>query len=142
MAFGGGFSVLAWVKPSSTVLVGVEDPDSRQRLQKQLLNDFAVLVGTRWSMDVTVMHIDGQLYAYGNNTRITVGKSTLSNAIGDLCDHVEFLRSSSHSTADELVNYKQCKDRWKVPETVTDSTTGWEAQGQAETSTMIKRRRT
>lgn len=92
-------------------------------------------------MDMTLPQINGTWYAFGTNSRITVSQSTIRNAIGDLANHVDFLRGTSHSTAEDLANYKICKEKWRVPEQVTDSYSGWEANAQVGTSHTTKRPR-
>lgn len=115
--------------------------EAKIRIIKQLLSDFNTLLGMRWNMDMTLSQINGIWYAYGNNTRITVSNATIRNAIGDLYDHVDFLRGNSHSSAEELANFKTCKEKWRVPEQVTDSSFGWEPNQQAVTSHGSKRPR-
>lgn len=141
MAFSqSGFAVLIWVNPDSPLLKDVS-AETRERLAKQLLADAACLCGVRWNIDFNIMQLHGESYAYGCCTRFTVGDRTLRNALGDLTLHVDFLRASASATAEELVHYRQCREKWKVPEQVSDSTTGWDEPGQGATSTGAKRKR-
>lgn len=87
------------------------------------------------------MTIRGCQYAFGINNRITVADRTIRTAIGDLAQHVEFLRGTAQASAEDLANYKECKKKWKVPDQVTDSGSGWEPQEQAGTSSGTKRKR-
>lgn len=136
-----GFAVLAWVKDECELLNQCTTEDARIRVIKQLLTDFNILIGMRWNMEMTLPCINGNWYAYGNNTRITVSNSTIRNAIGDLTQHLDFLRGTSHSTAEDLANFKICKEKWRVPEQVTDTSSGWELNARAETFHTAKRQR-
>lgn len=92
-------------------------------------------------MEVTIKEINGIKYAYGTNPRITVSERTIKNAIGNLANHVEFIRSIASTSAEDLAAYEQCRRKWKVPESVSESSYGWEALGQARTSPESKRKR-
>lgn len=85
--------------------------------------------------------IDGTRYAFGTNTRITASERTIRNAIGDLAEHVDFIRSTASVSAEDLANFRICKLKWKVPETVTDSTYGAGGSEPAETYRQAKRTR-
>ena len=144
----GGFAILAWVREDSPLLTeiafGNQDHtrNARHEIKMDLLRDFATLLGIRWNMDITIKQIDGDIYAYGCNQRFTVSNSTLRNAIGDLADHVDFLRSSPDNDADNLIRYKLCKAKWNVPDIVTETTSsGWERQEPQGTSNQNKRKR-
>lgn len=142
MAFlNNGFSVLAWVRPDSSLIADVSD-DTAKRIKEQLLNDFNILLSVRWNMEMQKLNIDGHDYAYGTNTRITVSNRTISNAIGELHNHVEFLRGQAKSTAYDLANYRQCQLKWKVPDVVSDTTYGSEGSELPATSMFLKRKRT
>lgn len=108
---------------------------------RQLLLDFGILIGCRWSLDCSISSINGTSYSYAVCTRFTVSERTLRNALGDLTEHIEILRGTCHNTADDLVNYKLCKEKWRVPDAVTDTSYGWEQQGQEQTSRATKRNR-
>lgn len=136
-----GFSVLAWVKPECDLLKDVQDERAREQIEMQLLNDFRVLLSVRWNMEVTVQDIKGTRYAYGSNPRITVSERTLKAAIGDLADHIIFIRSIASVDAEALAEYSSCRKKWKVPESVTDSYSGWDYKEPAETSQGAKRKR-
>lgn len=147
MANVPGFSVLAWVEDDSplisTICSGNQDHTIQRRLEvkQELLRDFSALVGIRWGFEISIHVVDGDVYAYGVQPRFTVGNSTLRNAIGDLNEHVHFLRSSANSSLEDLVRYQRCKRKWGVEEPVTDASSGWEASPREETSTGIKRKR-
>lgn len=142
MAFGSnGFTVLAWVNPDSPMIDGL-GRDACLEMKKALLEDFKVLIGTRWTMDVVLIHKDYEVFAFGHNPRITVGEGTIRNALGELQEHVHFSKGTASNSADDLIAFKQCKDKWKVPEVVTTSTTGWPESQQASTSFSLKRKRT
>lgn len=142
-AFGTGFSVLAWVKeeahgdnPPLT-----EQMLARERFERELLADFCTLLNFRWTMDVQVITIDGTLYAFGVNPRITASERTIRAAIGELSNLVDILRGSVSATAEDLARYRACKKKWKVPDIASDTGSGWERPGHQETSTPIKRPR-
>lgn len=136
-----GFTVLAWVKPDSPLLWDEHDESKIQEIIDTLLGDFNCLLGIRWNMDMHLVTVNGTRYAFGINTRITASEKTITNAIGNLTDHVMFLRGTANNTAEDLARYKTCKEKWKVPEEVSSSSYGWEAPGHPETSTSIKRKR-
>lgn len=136
-----GFTVLAWVKTDSTMLWDLTDEVEINKTIETLLGDFNCLLGVRWNMDMHLVTIDGVRYAYGINTRITASEKTIANAVGELTNHVGFLRGTANNSAEELARYKTCKEKWKVPEEVSSSTFGWEPQGHQETSRDIKRKR-
>ncbi|UOH27037.1 nonstructural protein 3 [Galliform chaphamaparvovirus 7] len=142
-----GFSVLAWVKDDSSMLQQIVCPNqeqaiqARQNVEQQLLRDFQTLLSVRWQMDVTLLTIHDHVYAYGINKRFNVSAKTIERAIGELIEHVEFLRSTPEFNAEDLVRYKECRAKWSVPEQVSDTSFGPEASVQAETSQSSKRKR-
>lgn len=139
MAFTG-FSVLAWVKDDSTLLTGVSE-EAGERIRRQLLRDFCCLLNCRWNMEVTIRQHDGVMYAFGINTRITASEKTINNAIGLLSNHVGFIRSTSNTEFEHLAEFKVCKEKWKVPDQVSEPSYGWDRTEQAETATQNKRKR-
>ncbi|UNS41164.1 hypothetical protein [Psittaciform chaphamaparvovirus 3] len=141
MSFQNGFSVLAWVREDSPLILTEFDEDARARLRRQLLLDFCTLLGIRWNLDMNMLTINGAHYAYGCCGRFTVSDRTIRNAIGDLTEHVDFTRGSPQHTADQLADFKACKEKWRVPEQVTESASGWDPQEPATTSTGSKRKR-
>lgn len=138
-----GFTVLIWVKNDAIGLWDqpAGDPDSVDHIIEEYLKDAACLIGIRWNMDVHLLTIEGQRYAFGINTRITVSEKTISNALGDLGNNVGFLRGTANNTAEDLARYKKCKEKWKVPDEVSTSSYGWEPQGHPETSKAAKQKR-
>lgn len=136
-----GFSVLAWVKPDCDLYSELADDSAKTRVEQQLLRDFCTLLSVRWNMELTIQEIKGYKYAYGSNPRITVSDRTLKAAIGELEKHVLFIRSVASVDAETLADYSQCRKRWKVPESVTDSSYGWDSREPAETSQPAKRKR-
>lgn len=135
-----GFSVLAWVRDDCQMLEGVSEAVADNVIQ-QLLRDFICLLSVRWNMEMQILTIEGNKYAFGVNTRITVSERTLRNAIGDLADHVDFIRSTSSIAAEDLAHYRLCRAKWKVPEQVTDSTYGSGGSEPQETFLHHKRKR-
>ncbi|UOH27065.1 nonstructural protein 3 [Galliform chaphamaparvovirus 13] len=117
---------------------------ARQReldLKRDLLRDASVLLSVRWNMEVIVSVYNDDVYAYGVNTRFNVGQRTIENALGDLTEHVDFLRSAAGHSLEDLVAFVQCKAKWRVPEQVTESSSGWEARDVPETSGPGNKRR-
>lgn len=139
-AFGNGFSVLAWVTEECIITQNLESL-ARERMERELLTDFCTLLNFRWTMDVSILTIDGTLYAYGTNPRITVSERTVRTAIGDLSNHLGILRGTLSATAEDLARYRACKKKWKVPDVTSDTGSGWERPEQAGTSTPTKRPR-
>lgn len=141
MSFSG-FSVLAWVKEDAPLLRNLEDPENIGSFKRQLLLDFNTLIGMRWQMEMQLVTIQGVQYAFGCCNRFSVGDRTIRNAIGTLASHVDFIRGTHHASPEDLANYKICKAKWKVPDTVTaDMSSGWDQQEPAGTSPTIKRPR-
>lgn len=138
-----GFTVLIWVKPEAVALWDhpAGDPDATENVIEEYLKDAACLLGIRWNMDIHLTTIEGNRYAFGINTRITVSEKTISNALGDLSHHVGFLRGTANNTAEDLARYKKCKEKWKVPEEVSTSSYGWEPAVHPETSKGPKQKR-
>lgn len=139
-AFGTGFSVLAWVKDECKLTENL-DGVARERVERDLLSDFCTLLNFRWTMDVSLVTLDGQLYAFGVNPRITVSERTVRAAIGELSNHIDILRGSVSATADDLARYRACKRKWKVPDVTSDTGSGWERPEPAGTSMLNKRPR-
>lgn len=141
MSFGQqGFSFVAWVKPDSTVIEGLSTCTATE-LIKSLLSDVQTLIGVRWNIDVIVFENDQTWYAYGNTNRFNISTETLKRALGSLTAHVEIYKGSVHHTADQLINYKRCLDKWDVPEILRDTTTGYAEKVLEETSSGRKRPR-
>ncbi|UOH27049.1 nonstructural protein 3 [Galliform chaphamaparvovirus 10] len=142
-----GFSILAWVDDDSPLLTEITHPNQQHTLERRtqvkqdLLHDFAALIGVRWSFDIT-LHVEaGEVYAFGVQPRFTVGTQTINNALGALGEHVKFIRSSPGTNLNDLIRYQQCKKKWGVPESVTESFSGWDQNPREETSTGTKRKR-
>lgn len=121
--------------------MNLKDPSAADDMQKTLLADVCSLIGVRWGMDVQITTCNGKLYAYGIHQRITVGNSTLRNALGLLASHIDFIRGTPHDTAQALADYRECKEKWQVSDPTSESTTGWDERGSEETSHTSKRRR-
>lgn len=120
---------------------GIASEDTKGRVERQLLEDFRCLLGCRWNMIIEIKTHNGKLYAFGNNSRFNVSDKTISNALGDLTNHVEFLKSASGIEFEYLADYKTCKEKWNVPDVVSEGSYGWDRPEQGETSLQIKRKR-
>lgn len=123
-AFGSqGFTLLAWVNWSQDELAELTAEDMIAK-EKEWLQDASILWGTRWSMDFSFHTIDGVTYIFSVQARFTVSEATLSRALGGLGAHISFHRGGPHSTWEELVRYQACKQKWRVPEKVSDPGSG------------------
>lgn len=136
----GGFSVLCWVEPTSSLLANL-NAKSKTEMEQKLLEDVCTLWGMRWNMDIRIECIDDKYFAYGSNGRFMVGERTLTKALGDLADHVQFMKGGPNTTSKELANYKLCRDKWNVPVQVSDTIGGWETQTLQGTSIQPKQKR-
>ncbi|TRZ05898.1 hypothetical protein HGM15179_021210 [Zosterops borbonicus] len=141
MSYGNGFSVLAWVKPYSKLLSGEISEEAAERAKRALLTDFCTLINVRWNMDCQLQTIDGTLYAYGTNARISASEQTIKNAIGDLAEHVGVLRGILTNTAEDLAAYRSCRLKWNVAEPGAPTTYGVEDSDARGTFQPIKRLR-
>lgn len=130
-----------YVKPTSSLLDPLHESERSAEVINTLLSDAMVLIGIRWSMDMQKLTNNGNQYAFGLNQRFTVSNATIRNALGELTEHVDFLRGTVQNTADDLIRFKECRDRWNVPEIVSEGSSGWGEQAQVETPTSSKRRR-
>lgn len=147
MAGAAGFSVLLWTKPESPMLTTICLPnqtatiEAKQTVERQLLTEAAILLSVRWSFDVKVQLYNDTYYAFGVNPRFTVGNNTLRNALGELTEHIEFMKAGTSATFEDLCLFQECKRKWRVPDNVTESTSGWEQQEPGQTSRGSKRAR-
>lgn len=139
MSYGGGFSILAWVKKDSPIIAGLTF-DTKDELEKELLNDAITLWSVRWGIDMGMVTIDHHLYIYGSTLRFTASNNTIRDAIGDLSEHIEFYRGTPVNTAEDLVRYQKCRKKWKVPDR-SENSSGWGDSAQAETSQFSKRKK-
>lgn len=143
-AFGTGFSLLLWVKPESTLLCPEtlsEDYDrDSDGSAHSLLSDACTLLGMRWNVEFTISDHEGGKYAFGVVSRFTVSNPTIERALGDLIEHISFIRGNSANTFFELVRYKTCREKWKVKDQSTDSYSGPDETVRPSTSTGTKRR--
>lgn len=138
-----GFSLLLWVRESSPLLAPETLPDDDSDLvgiERGILDDCCVLLGMRWNVEFTISNHGGKLYAFGSTTRFTVSNPTVCRGLGDLSAHVEFIRGSPAHTLSELVRYKECRDKWNVPEILSESSTGLDPMERPGTSHTTKRR--
>lgn len=135
-----GFTFLAFVRSESPLCEGLSN-GSRSRLEREILEDCAALLGVRWGIDCTISQHGNKLYCYGTQSRFTVGLDTLRNALGTMTDHVELIKGGALCTQEDLIRYSEAKIKWKVPDQVTSSTTGPGEQGQAATYPTSKRLR-
>lgn len=134
-AFGpNGCTILAWANPSSPLL-DIETPidaDQRQaETVRELLTDAITLWGCRWGLDFTWHVQDNITYVYAVSSRITISVNTLERALGDLAMHVNFHRGGPHDSWEQLVRYRHCMQKWRVPDTVTESSSGPDQQEKA-----------
>lgn len=141
MSYTTGFTILAWVKPTSSIIQGLPQQEL-QDLSQALLQDFQILLSIRWNMEISLHQSpNGVWYAYGHNPRITIGKQTVANAIGELTEHIDFIRGSVHNSMEDLIRFKEAKEKWQVQENQSDTSVGTQEQEQAGTSWSHKRKR-
>lgn len=128
-AFGSanGFSLLLWVDYASPLWTSTQTAE-RADLEKQLLQDAVCLLGTRWNMDFQFHETNGILYAFGVCPRFTVGVQTIARALGDLSMHVKFNRGTGTDVAASLIRYKECKEKYNVPDVVSEGSSGQDNQ--------------
>lgn len=138
---GQGFSLIIWAKKDGRLIENLEHAQSTEAMIKEMLEDARVLISCRWNMNMDIIQVGGTWYCYGVNTKFHVGKGTIKAALGELTEHVDFIRGNSHSTLEELVRYKECKQRWKVEDPAAESSSGWGDPEQPGTSISAKRKR-
>lgn len=120
-----GFSILVWVDQDEPYWNSLEEPE-RTSYEKELLSDAIVLLGTRWGMDFTYHDDKGVLYAFGVCARFTVGIPTITRALGSLAEKVKFHKGGGTDTALALIRYKVCKQKYGVPDQVSEGSSGGE----------------
>lgn len=121
-----GFSLLAWVDPESPLLMGL-DPrtEAHTQMQRTILEDVQALWGIRWGIDFTMLTINDQICVHGNNTRFQVSNTTIKAALGDLAEHIKWIRSTPNIGPEDLLKYREAMKKWNVEEsTDTSSTSG------------------
>nr|QMI57870.1 hypothetical protein [Chestnut teal chaphamaparvovirus] len=118
-----GFSILVWVDRQSPIWTSTEDTE-RPNVEKELLQDAVILLGTRWNMDFQFHTANDVLYAFGVCARFTVGIPTITRALGDLAVHVKFNRGGGTDVANTLIRYKECKEKYGVPDVVSEGSSG------------------
>lgn len=100
-----------------------------------ILGDAQCLWGMRWGMDFTKLTIDHNRYIHGNNLRFTAGNETIRAALGDLAEHVDFIRSTPNITPEDIVRYKECLKKWNVKDPTMTSSSGTDDKERPSTST-------
>lgn len=127
-----GFSLLAWVDPDSPLLMGL-DPrtEAHSDMQKTILHDVQALWGIRWGIDMTMITIQDQIFIHGNNSRFHVSNDTIRKALGDLAEHIKWIRSTPNIGPEDLVKYKEALKKWNV-ETETQDTSSTSGTVQRE----------
>lgn len=111
-----GFSVLLH---TTGLGYGEETPSSEDL--HDLIQDAVVLLAHRWNMEFEIREIDGVWYAWGKQTRFTVGETTIQRALGDLYSQelIVFQRGASDTSFDSALRYQRCKRKWNVPDIVS-----------------------
>lgn len=89
--------------------------------QHELIQDAVVLLSHRWNIEFELKEIEGTWFAWGRQTRFTVGEGTIQRALGDLFSQelVTFQRGSSDTSFDSALRYQKCKRKWNVPDVVS-----------------------
>nr|WDQ28115.1 nonstructural protein 3 [Bird parvovirus] len=137
-----GFSLLLYVRHDSPLLQNLDkDSDAYKQMRDTLLDDAQSLIGCKWNMDITrITSSDGTVFLHGNNIRFTVANKTIIQALGDLYRHIEFIRSAANITPEDLIKYKEAKERWNVED--TEASSGSAGQESQQTYQDLKRKRT
>lgn len=141
-SFGGsgGCSLLVWVD-SSTLGEEQMEGDQSHNKEDELLQDAVCLLGTRWGIEFSMHSHGGVSYAFGVQSRYTIGVQTALRALGDLSMHVRVHRGGQHDTAMQLIRYQECRRKYNVPETVHEGTYGEESRDTAMQQQWPKKRR-
>lgn len=134
-----GFTILLWADTTSPRLQGLEATDY-EREEKALVQDAVCLLGCRWGLEFSYTSESGVLYAFGICNRFNIGLSTITRALGLLSSHIVFQKAGVHETAEQLIRFKLCKERWQVPEVVTEGSYGEGQQEQASGPSWRKRK--
>lgn len=138
-AFGNGFTLLLWANPSSPAFEGLQG-EAYERQEKTFLEDATCLLGCRWGIEFSYTTVSGVLYAFGTCSRFTISAGTLGRALGSLAPHISFNRGSVAETHERLIQYKICKERWNVPEIVTEGSYG-ESQQELQSGPSWRKRK-
>lgn len=111
------------MNPASPAFEDLNGEEYKKK-EKEFLSDLVVLWGSRWGIEFSFHVVDGITYVFGICAKFTIGDRTLKNALGLLQAHILYNRGGQHSTWEELVRYKTCKERWCVMEPVSESSSG------------------
>lgn len=90
-------------------------------------------------MEFQLLQENGTYYIFGSTSRFIAGKERIRSALGELAEHIEFMRGSSANIAKDLIDYMAACRKWKVPEN-TESSSGWGSDTQEGTSSGKKRK--
>lgn len=133
-----GFSLLIWVKPDSVLIENLEGI-SLKAMQDEILSDAQTLLGCKWGMDFTKITAGDFCCIHGNNLRFTAGTEAIKAALGQLWHHIDFIRSTPNMTPEDLIRYKECRDKWKVGQEDTESTSGTQDKAHQKTTSTSHR---
>lgn len=114
-----GFSVL--LSTTGHTYGGGGAVEATQEELLELMQDAVVLLSHRWNMEFEIRQIEGQVYAWGKQSRFTVGESTIQRALGDLYlqELITFQRGAPDTSFDSALRYQRCKRKWNVPDVVS-----------------------
>lgn len=143
MAFGtsgSGCSFLVWIDQDSWRLEGLAADQRNSRIQ-ELLEDVVCLLTGRWSMDSTIVESKGVLYAHLVCARYPVGSATFIRALGDLGAHVKIHRGALGDSPQQMIKYIECKQKYNVPDVVSEGFSGDAGQETVSQSSWNKRTR-
>lgn len=146
-AFGGltGFTLLVWtdVRPARQPAPELKDatacelidldgsPSSGDRSGgcqlpfPEELEDATVLLRGRWNLNVERLISKGQWYLWVTCTRFTVSDETVRRAFGDLANLISWQKGSAGLDFKTAVGYKQCRDKYGVPQVIVEKTDGY-----------------
>nr|QLM06160.1 nonstructural protein p15 [Mouse kidney parvovirus] len=106
-----------WSGPTGFSLLLISSHANAQ----ELLEDAICLLSNRWHIEFEIKNQDNVWYAWGKQSRFTVGESTLQRALGDLYSQelVTFQKGPPDTSFDSALRYQKCKRKWNVPDVVS-----------------------
>ncbi|UOH27041.1 nonstructural protein 3 [Galliform chaphamaparvovirus 8] len=114
-----GFTLLVWVDPDSWRLQNLSDEQRNAKI-REMVEDATVLLCGRWGMESTIMEVGENTYAFFCCTRFVVGTPTIIRALGSLADSIKFHRGGPTDKPELLIKYKECLQKYQVPEKVSN----------------------
>lgn len=136
---GTGCTILIWVDNDTWRLEGLEG-SARFNQAKELLEDAGVLLSARWNLELSYVESGNVLYGFLSCPRFTIGSATIIRALGTLAGAIQFHRGAASDTAEGLIRYVQCKQKYEVPDQVSGDTSGETETGPTSTGSWGTKR--